>query len=287
MRSKLAAVCLVMLFCALLCAPALCCGAQEVVGSLPANLFATQGDTLEDMRDSTTTESQLGRAAADAVRLVAGSDIAIVNGGDLGSNLRGGDVTWAQICSAFPAERALALAQVTPRQLREILEAAVSHVVVDESERIDHEKSSNGAYPQISGFTFTYDMSCLPGERVQSIRLDGTELELEDDAMLLTLAATEHMLSGGYDMPAAAYEPLGISLREAFAGYIAAGVPEVDESLGRERIIIRGTKDFQIFDRIPGATALVLALIGIIVLAELTRGERSGDRRDLENFRTE
>ncbi len=259
----------------------------DVLGELPANLFATEGDTLESMLDSTTIESQLGRAAADAVRLAAGSDIAVVNGGDLESNLRGGNVTWEQICSAFPEGRQLAVAEITPRELKSMLEAAVSRVVVDDGEHIDHDKSSNGAYPQISGFTFTYDISYLPGDRVRSIELDGESLALDDGERLITLAATEYMLSGGYDMPAEEHELLDLDLRRAFAAYVASGIPEPDNSPGNERITIHGTKDFQLFDRIPGATALVLALIGIIVLAELLRGERPAGRDELRNFRTE
>jgi 5'-nucleotidase len=136
----------------------------ELAGTVPRLLTATSD------KNARCVECTMGDAVADAVRKYLGADIAIVNGGDLKANLPGGEITWDELRSAFAEDRPLATAIVTVRQLREILEAGVSHIRMNASERIDEPSSVYDGFPQISGFTLYYDASAPVGQRVHRMR---------------------------------------------------------------------------------------------------------------------
>ena len=125
-------------------------------------------------------ETALGSLAADALRECAGADIAIVSGGHFAWNLDGGPVTEADVRSILPDGHETAVLEVTAAQLRHILELAVSRTAIGEDECIDPDASAFAAFPQIAGFSFTYDASQRPGGRVRDIRLDGGDAPLDE-----------------------------------------------------------------------------------------------------------
>ena len=150
------------------------------------------------------------------------------------------------------------MAAVSAAGLREMLEAGGAAVVLDEREAIDREASAFGGFPQVSGFTFVYDASARPGERVTHIRMNGRELDPEDGAVY-TFAAPESLLQGAWRYPPRESEPVGASLAEALADYIAAGTG--DAYTGEGRIAAVGCTDDSIVNRFPLVTCVLAAIV--------------------------
>ena len=145
----------------------------------------------------------LGSLVTDAFREAAGSDLGIINGGGVRAELVQGDITKGDIISIMPFGNTLMVKMVTPAILRQALENGVSGILLDEHGNIDHEKSEQGRFLQISGFSFTYNPVAPVGERVVSITLtDGTELSLSDNETQFSIAGPDFVMTGseGYDM---------------------------------------------------------------------------------------
>lgn len=235
----------------------------KTVGRVPILLRTSQGDSP---KNATNQDSALGNAAAEAARIWAGTDLAILNGGDLGADLQPREVTWEEVQGAFSRDRALATVTVTVEELWQLLESGVSHAVLDDQLKIDREASSFGGFPQIAGFTFTYDMSAPVGQRIYSVTLDsGEALDREaDGGRELTLCATEYMLTGGYDYPAVdgQIRLLGVTMAEAMADALAQGKLEAVDYGGRVRVI--GSGDDTLISTDP---MMVILFLAVMVLA--------------------
>lgn len=234
----------------------------EVVGRVPILLRTSAGDSL---KNATNQDSALGNAAAEAARISAGTELAILNGGDLGDELPPREVTWEEVQAAFSTDRELAKATITVEELWRILEAGVSHAVLDEHLKIDRQASSFGGFPQIAGFHFTYDMSAPVGQRIYSVTLDsGEALSLENGDRELTLCATGFMLSGGYDYPILEtdVEFLGETTAEALADALRQGELEAVDYGGKIRVI--GSGDDTLLSTDP---MIVILFLAVMVLA--------------------
>lgn len=225
----------------------------------------------------TTREMALCDTIADAMCSVGGTDIAILNGGDVIHNLDGGEVTWGELQALFLEEKTLAVTEITGAELRELLELGVSHAVVDmPAEVLDAEASSFDGFPQISGFSFRYDPTAPIGERVMEITgPDGTELDPEDT---LTLTATETMLSGGYGYPVFAAERLDVTQAEALAEYFTDGVLRAPE-MGRITCIGLGDRFF-----VARPLVLLIALAAILIVLSVRGVLRRGGPKDKNPF---
>jgi 2',3'-cyclic-nucleotide 2'-phosphodiesterase (5'-nucleotidase family) len=235
--------------------PALCLSGSDIAGTVPQLLTAVSA------RNARSNECTLGDAVADAVRASLGADIAIICGGDLVQNLLPGETTYDALKAIFKEDRPLAVADVTSKELRAILEAGLSHITRDNTEAIDSAASAYDGFPQISGFTLSYDASALPGERVREVKMGGKQINLEDDTTVYRLAATGFMLDGGYGLPtvqgAADSE---LTLSGALAQYINAGMDEYNEM--RLRIYPVGARAGFLNGVFPiGIVAVVILLI--------------------------
>lgn len=227
--------------------------ASDVIGAV---------DTLirySEEPGSECIETPLGDVAADGLRYVSGADVAIVNGGELVSNLQAGACTWADVLAVFVENKQIGVASITPAQLWEMLEHGVSYLTLGEDEKTDVEVSPFKGFPQVSGINFKYDISALPGERIQYVLLNDEPVERDDNATIITVCATTFMLEGGYGYPAVEYEGLGLGLADALAQYISAsetiGLPD-DASERHDSI---GTYDKPLISR---GVVFVIALAG-------------------------
>lgn len=239
---------------------------DEVVGNLGVILKAS------GKAQATASECTLGAAAADAIRSASGADIAIVCGGDLYSNLLPGEITWAEVQSAFSTEQEIGIASVTAAQLFSLLETSVSHAtLVEGTYDLDYEASAFYGFPQISGFTLQYDMSGNPGDRVYLVQLeDGTRLYGDDNETRLTLCASVEMLSGAYGFTGVEYTALGITEAQALAQYIAEG--QITSKFdGTGRIDALSTTDNSIIAQYPLVIALVVVILVMLAFAPLNR----------------
>ena len=244
----------------LLAAPARAAAADDaVLGVIDVKL------TAAGERSARSAESSLADVTADALRRQLGTDIAIVNGGDLKADLPRSSVTREKLGRVFAQDRETATASVTPAQLCAMLEAGVSHIVLAGDESIDHAASGKyGGFPQVSGFRYLYDASAPAGQRVMEMQLDdGTELDPQDDETRLTLAATAYMLSGGYDYPAvSSAEPSGRTLADALADHVRQFQTVGRPAMGRIRTA--GTTEGALMDYLPvGGILVAVVLLGL------------------------
>lgn len=255
----------------------------DVVGTVQENLSAFIGVTVEGKVDSKTSDTPLGRATADAVRLAATSDLAIVNGGVFRTNLLSGRATYGDLLNLFYTDDALGIVTVTPKQLVEMLEAGVSKITVDKTDSIQRKTTYEG-FPQVAGLTFVYDASAQPGDRIVSVTLaNGTRLDPGDDTTQYTLAASVVMLDGGYGMPAAGYTPLNITLSQALAGYITVGFNAGDYNKPDSgRISVIGTTQSEILRGISGGWILICAAV---LIASIVAGKNRYNRISLSENR--
>ena len=264
---RLEALLLTLLFLAGLAIPACGYEPEEPVGQNPILLRRDMGDGLKNAENQACS---LGCAAADAARLAAGTELAILNGGELGGDLAAGETTWAEIQAVLPSDYPLARVTVTAEELWQMLEWGVSRTVLDEQLKIDREASCFEGFPQVSGFRFTYDMSAPMGERVYSVTLDSSEeLDRTDGEREFTLCATDYMLSGGYGypVPERPVQTLELTCAEAMAAALAADALNPDDYEQIDRVTVIGCGDYNLMSTSP---KVVLVLLAVLVLIKIS-----------------
>jgi len=172
-----------------------------------------------------TQEMPLGNMIADATRLATGADIAFENGGGMRDILAAGEVTRGDVIAVLPFGNYVHVLEISPAQLREALENGVSHM-----------PEPSGRFPQISGFSFTFDVESPVGSRVKSIVFQGEELDLEDTYMTITMAVNNFLATGGdeysvfVDLPLVHIFP---SVEEIVAEFMATTENIYTEAEGR------------------------------------------------------
>jgi len=131
-------------------------------------------------------ESNFGDLAADAMREGVKAEITLTNGGGIrndrlipaGSTLNGVDIH-----SAFPFGSKVVLVEISGADLRAALENGVARY-----------PKSSGGFPQISGFSFTFDPKKPVGKKVISVKVGGEPL---DESRTYRLATNSYLLKGG------------------------------------------------------------------------------------------
>lgn len=164
------------------------------------DVFA-RGSNIERLR-----EVALGNLITDALRVRYGTQLAIQNGGSIRSALPSSytpldkslrrptpgyqpgppyDIVAGDVYSVLPFGNTVVTRTVTGTQLYAALENSVSAL-----------PGSSGRFLQISGFSFTYDVSRPVGSRIVSVTLDGGT-PIQRDGTTYTLALTDFTNSGG------------------------------------------------------------------------------------------
>jgi 5'-nucleotidase len=169
----------------------------EYEKQLNASLAEVLGRTsvILDARSATLRreESNLGNFIADVYRQGLNADFALVNSGGIRSDATygPGEITKKDVLSILPFENGLVKVKITGEHLKRLLENGVSKA-----------GQTDGRFPQISGFTFTYDANKPVGSRVTGIQTGGGPI---DNAKSYTLALSAYTLSGGdgYDLKGA------------------------------------------------------------------------------------
>lgn len=135
-----------------------------------------------------TQEANLGNLLADRMRSTLGTDIALVNAGQIRRSLEPGPVTLGDVLSVLPFDSALVTLHVTGAMLREVLEHSVSQW-----------PNHSGRFLQISGLQVTYQGKASAGSRVRSIMVGGVPLDI---SQTYTVATDAFVADGGdgYDM---------------------------------------------------------------------------------------
>ena len=121
----------------------------EVVAHTDFDLFITDPETGE--RLVRTGETNFGDLCADAYRAVSGADIAIFNGGSIRTDIPAGDITYGQLFEAYPFDNELSVVEATGQEILDALEFSAGRL-----------PGEFGGFQQVSGMSFTIDMSASP-----------------------------------------------------------------------------------------------------------------------------
>lgn len=201
------------------------------MGTVPRLLFATTA------QNSLYEECTFGNAITDAMIKYTGADMAIINGGVLTGNLQHGDVYENDINEAIAVDFQLALTEVTAQQLYSMLEASLSHVIVDESKHYNTLLSPHAAFPQISGFRIAYDPATEPGQRLSRVTYNNKPIDITDTETTYTLVSSVNYFNGEYGTPAIeGYTVLEESLHSVLKNYIRDGISEDNYAMTEKRI---------------------------------------------------
>ena len=132
-----------------------------------------------------SSERNVGNFVADAIRADAGADAAIVNSGGIRGDriYPAGPLTRRTLVALHPFGNVVCTLRVTGRTLLAALNHGVSKL-----------PASNGAFPQVSGLTFTIDQRAAADRRAADVSVGGAPLDL---AKRYTLAIPDYILKGG------------------------------------------------------------------------------------------
>ncbi len=172
---------------------------REIIIATESNVFGVSDVFLDGRRGAVRTEeTNLGNLTADA-NLAAAREvdpttvISLKNGGGIrnpigqiivpaggtgdaellpneeipGVKPEGG-ISQTDIENTLQFNNDLSLITVTAEELLALVESGVAGIAVDDS-------TSPGAFPQISGFAFSFDATAEPGSRVQSLAIEDAE----------------------------------------------------------------------------------------------------------------
>lgn len=131
-------------------------------------------------------EAAIGNLVADAMRMAVGSDVALTNGGGIRGDTvypAGTPLTRRIVLTELPFGNKTVKLAVTGAQLRSALENGVAGI-----------EDGRGAFPQVSGLTFSFDARRPKGERVVDVTVGGKPL---DEAADYTLATNDFLAKGG------------------------------------------------------------------------------------------
>jgi 5'-nucleotidase len=142
---------------------------------------------------SRTRETNIGNFLADIYRDAVQADAALINGGGIRADFmyEPGPLTKRDVLSIMPFNNQIVKLKMNGKLLREALEYAVSRSAEDQEP---------GQFPQVSGFSFTFDASKPAGSRIVDIR--GPNCKPFDENTEFTLATSNYLFTGGdgYDV---------------------------------------------------------------------------------------
>ncbi len=131
-------------------------------------------------------EAAIGNLVADAMRMAVGSDVALTNGGGIRGDTvypAGTPLTRRIVLTELPFGNKTVKLAVTGAQLRTALEIGVAGI-----------EDGRGAFPQVSGLTFSFDARRPTGSRVVDVTVGDKSL---DEAAVYTLATNDFLARGG------------------------------------------------------------------------------------------
>lgn len=115
-----------------------------------------------------TRETNLGNLLADLLRAEFGTEVALINAGQIRDSIPAGPVALKRVLNVLPFHSSTVTLSITGQQLRLALENSVSTLP---------SPAPPGRFLQVSGLTVTYDLSAPPGSRVREVVVGGRPLE--------------------------------------------------------------------------------------------------------------
>ena len=171
-------------------------------------------------------ECEMGNLIADAMldRVAdQGIQIAFQNSGGIRASIDAGEVTMGEVLTVLPFQNTLSTFQVTGTAMIAALENGASQ----------HEDGS-GRFPQVSGMSFTVDLSQEPGSRISDIMVGGAAI---DPDAVYGVVSNNFVRNGGdgysmFEDAMNAYD-FGPDLADVTAEFIAANAPYQPYTDGR------------------------------------------------------
>lgn len=244
----------------------LCCPAFAMQdGVIGTSARAMSPNATSQSLGARLEETALGSYVADAFRLGAGADIAVLPGALLAHSLPGGDLTEEDAAAVFADAQTVFTVELTEGQLFDLLEEGVGDLVLSEAERLAPESASD-RFLQLSGISVTFDASQRPGGRVRSIEADDGTGFSRAGTRKLTVALPGTMLDGSLGYAWLAEKdavPVG-SASELLCSHISSqGQVEIPE-LGR--YVRLGTSDQTLYEQLHVSSWLPLLIVAIVVV---------------------
>lgn len=111
-------------------------------------------------------ETNLGNLLTDLLRNEFGTEIALLNSGQIRDSIPPGPVDIKRLLRVLPFNSPAVTLSITGQQLLQILENSASRL-----------PETHGRFLQISGLTVEYDLSAPSGQRVRDVQIGGKPLE--------------------------------------------------------------------------------------------------------------
>ena len=173
---------------------------STVVARTEVDLIINEPNVDPPVRIIRVAETNLGDLCADAYRMQAGADVAVVNGGGIRTTIPAGDITYGNVLSVHPYGNSLCLVEATGQEILDALEMG-ARVVPGE----------NGGFLHVSGMSYeihtyiesgvqTSDENMFVGVegeyRVKNVKVGDEPLNLEK---VYTFASHDYLIKNGGD----------------------------------------------------------------------------------------
>ncbi|MGB0345987.1 MAG: choice-of-anchor I family protein [Balneolaceae bacterium] len=219
-------------------------------------------------------------------------EIAIANGGGIrNGEIPAGNISELNTFDILSFLNFLTVVEnITPSQLKLILENAVSRIVLDSEGVPQRQGSGTGRYAQVAGFSFTYNATLDPlaydeagdisfeGERVIDVTLDdGTPIvvdgQIADGAPTVNLATADFTARGGDQYPFNETNELtllGVTYQQTLLNYIVASNEEggLGGSITAAQYPVNGTGRIALTDELPVNSEVDPSLPGTFALEQ-------------------
>ncbi len=150
-----------------------------------AILGEVMGKALVDLqgKKSRFQETHLGNLIADILREETKTDLAIMNGGGIRSDILKGDIRMKDILSVLPFTNHPVVLKVSGQEIKNIFEYGVSDP-----------DQTGGRFPQVSGVTVSYNPANPAGQKVTDIKIGNCPLRMD---AYYTLTTNDFLAAGG------------------------------------------------------------------------------------------
>jgi 5'-nucleotidase/UDP-sugar diphosphatase len=195
---------------------------------VPGTVHAISGETMQH-------GSYLAPIVADSMLWKARSTgrhihMAIENAGGVRTGLKKGALTVGDVYELFPFGNTLVVLKLTGKQVKAILERAVSRAGVPDRD---------GAFPYVAGMRYRADMTKPENRRILSVEIKGADDQWEpiDRRAVYTVAVNSYLAQGGdgYEL-----------LKEA-----ASSCPDCDTGFNDAEIFMEYAKEHTPLHRLP------------------------------------
>jgi 5'-nucleotidase / UDP-sugar diphosphatase len=143
-------------------------------------------------------ECNLGNLIADAMRVNARAQIALMNGGGIRADIDEGEITLGEVLTVQPFQNLLSTFELTGANVIAALENGVSQIELNENGQVRRDGAA-GRFLQVSGLRYTVDPTLEPGSRIVSAEVlnEAGEYEPIDPEAVYSVVSLNFVRTGG------------------------------------------------------------------------------------------